>query len=375
MWGHGRYGAHWTGDNYANWTFMRVSIPQLFSFNLFGIPFVGADICGFAGNTTSQLCSRWMQLGAFYPFSRNHNTIDANSQEPYTLGNETLETSRNAMKLRYSLLKYYYSVFCNQRGVGTVFRPLLFEFPEDPLVYDEKIMNEQFLIGSDLMVTPILYENETSTKAYFPTGRWFNFYSGEITQNSGDTPNMQTVVNPLPLPPPLFIREGTLMYIQNTKLITRSTQLPNTFNVIAAVLRGPDHLLRAQGQIIGIKDYSDEAALEEKCVKRNCMVNISMVSDPLNPSLFKITSTSQDPSFIEFEGINIESVKFYGLPHELFKSGEVHRLPRIALKNERGDISNTMLRSHRIHRDSGLFEANFLVPLHLKLHYIIEIEL
>lgn len=78
--GTNKYGFHWTGDNYANFDFLRTSISSNFMFNFWGIQMVGSDICGFGGNATEENCARWFQLGSLYPFARNHNQDIANDQ-------------------------------------------------------------------------------------------------------------------------------------------------------------------------------------------------------------------------------------------------------------------------------------------------------
>ena len=58
LWGSGKWNQLWTGDNFSEWPWLKVSIAQIMSFNLFGIPFVGSDICGFLGDTNAELCAR-----------------------------------------------------------------------------------------------------------------------------------------------------------------------------------------------------------------------------------------------------------------------------------------------------------------------------
>ena len=117
---------------------------------------------GFNGNTTVELCARWHQLGAFYPFSRNHNSDDCIDQDPVSLGPVVVEAAKNALEMRYALLPYLYSLLFRAHTFGdTVVRPLFFEFPNDPKTYE---IETQFLWGSALMVLPTLYENATSVR-------------------------------------------------------------------------------------------------------------------------------------------------------------------------------------------------------------------
>ena len=66
--GSGKYSGHWGGDNASKFYYMYFAIPQALSFSLFGIPMFGVDTCGFNGNSDMELCNRWMQLSAFFPF-------------------------------------------------------------------------------------------------------------------------------------------------------------------------------------------------------------------------------------------------------------------------------------------------------------------
>ncbi|VDK60997.1 unnamed protein product, partial [Cylicostephanus goldi] len=66
----GKYAGHWLGDNTATWEDLQTSVVGAQEFNMFGIPYVGSDICGFNGESNEELCLRWQQMGAFHSFMR-----------------------------------------------------------------------------------------------------------------------------------------------------------------------------------------------------------------------------------------------------------------------------------------------------------------
>uniref|UniRef100_A0A8R1XWR3 P-type domain-containing protein n=1 Tax=Onchocerca volvulus TaxID=6282 RepID=A0A8R1XWR3_ONCVO len=163
----GHYGGHWLGDNSARWIDLRTSIIGIQEFNLFGIPYIGADICGFNGETSEELCLRWQQLGAFYPFSRNHNEKGAASQDP-TRWPDVAKATREANLFRYYYLPYLYSLlFDVALHGGTVVRPVFFEFTSDPETHD---LGEQFMWGSAMMIIP----GVTSVSGYLPSTTWYS---------------------------------------------------------------------------------------------------------------------------------------------------------------------------------------------------------
>lgn len=168
--GSGQYAAHWTGDNGASWDNLRWSVQGLLNSNLWGITLAGSDICGFSGDTNEELCARWISAGAFYTFSRNHNTIGAAPQELYRWPS-VAAAARTALGLRYRLLPYLYtSHYAATAWGGSVAKPVFFADPGDATA---RAVSTQWLLGWSLLVSPVLEQGVSTLSAYFPRGRWY----------------------------------------------------------------------------------------------------------------------------------------------------------------------------------------------------------
>ncbi|XP_068182025.1 neutral alpha-glucosidase AB isoform X2 [Antennarius striatus] len=172
-----RYGAVWTGDNSAEWDHLKISIPMCLSLGVVGISFCGADVGGFFKSPSPELLVRWYQTGAYQPFFRAHAHLDTPRREPWLFGPENMALIRDAVRQRYTLLPYWYQQFYHAYKTGQpVMRPLWVEYPQDPVTFG---LDDEFLIGRDLLVHPVTEEGSRGVTAYLP-GKdevWFDVHT------------------------------------------------------------------------------------------------------------------------------------------------------------------------------------------------------
>ncbi|KAM9216330.1 putative maltase-glucoamylase 2 [Dugong dugon] len=294
--GSGKFAGHWLGDNTASWNDLRWSISSILEFNLFGIPMVGANICGYEADTTESLCRRWMQLGAFYPLSRNHNGPDFVDQDPASFGADSLlvNSSRHYLNIRYTLLPYLYTLFylAHTRG-DTVARPLLHEFYQDPATWD---VHEQFLWGPALLITPVLHADVDQVNAYIPDAIWYDYETGVAIQWRKQQVQMQFPEDRIGL----HLRGGYILPTQKPNTTTEASR-KNSLGLIIAL----DHRREAKGVL-----YWDDGISKDAVTKENYLLyNFSVASNRLQANIVKNCSNCSD-------GLQFTEIRILGMDKE-----------------------------------------------------------
>jgi alpha-glucosidase len=189
-----RYAATWTGDNSSTWNHLRMTTPMLESLGLSGFSFSGADVGGFAGSSTPDLVTKWMEIAAFQPIDRDHSEKGTADQEPWVGGAEHENVRRRFIEGRYRLMPYLYTLADESARTGLpMLRPLFLDYPDaardgHPIDLDN---GAEFLLGHDLLVAPSPYpEDPSDYTVEFPTSGWYDFWTGA------------RVPQPAPLNPP-----------------------------------------------------------------------------------------------------------------------------------------------------------------------------
>jgi alpha-glucosidase len=125
-------------------------------------------------------------------------------QYAWSWGEAILGQARRAIELRYRLLPYIYSAFVTATETGApVQRPLVFDHQYDAAVRD---IDDQYLLGPDLLVAPVYEPRVTARQVYLPAGEWYDWHTDERFTGPA------FVVAPTPMDRiPMYARAGAVL--------------------------------------------------------------------------------------------------------------------------------------------------------------------
>lgn len=179
----------WTGDQLVTWDQfdgIKTALTSLLSSGISGAVFNHSDIGGytafrlplFSVLRSEELLVRWMELNAFTPIFRTHegNQPENNVQ---VFDHERIRQRFSQMARLYaSLFEYRKELVSEAANKGwPMVRPMWLEYPEDPAALS---LSKQFMLGSKILVAPVLDPGVSVVEVYFPPGRWRHVITGEM---------------------------------------------------------------------------------------------------------------------------------------------------------------------------------------------------
>ncbi|CRL04690.1 CLUMA_CG017754, isoform A [Clunio marinus] len=232
-----RYSAVWTGDNTDTWEYLEASIKMCLSISVAGISFCGSDVGGFFGDPEEELFVRWYQAAAFQPFFRSHANFDSPRREPYLLEGDSLAAVRDAIKIRYAMLPFWYTMFYEHERFGhPVMTPMLTNYPHDTRVFN---LDNQYMLSDVLLVRPVTSKNATEVEVRFPpvdgiTELWYDVTNYNKIENMAGGTNFYEVDR---FKYPVFQRGGTIMPRKETERKSSMLMVDDPISLFVALDR------------------------------------------------------------------------------------------------------------------------------------------
>jgi len=198
-----QFPVHWGGDCEATFAAMAETLRGGLSLALGSFAFWSHDIGGFESTATSDVYKRWVAFGLFSTHSRLHGSTSY--RVPWLYDEESVDVLRKFTKVKHSLMPYLYAqaVKATESGIP-VMRPMVMEFPDDPLCFT---LDKQYMLGDSLLVAPVFHE-DGHCDVYLPEGKFTNFFTNEVVDGGK---LVRGAYDYLSLP--VFVPENTLLAI------------------------------------------------------------------------------------------------------------------------------------------------------------------
>ncbi|XP_050228603.2 uncharacterized protein LOC126677843 [Mercurialis annua] len=221
----------WEGDQMVSWQAhdgIKSAVVGLLSGGLSGYALNHSDIGGYCAVTmpflkyhrSEELLMRWMELNAFTPVFRTHEGNKPSCNSQFYSNHNTLSQFARCAKMYKAW--YFYRIQlvkeASEKGLP-VCRHLFIHYPNDRIV--QNLSYQQFLIGSEILVVPVLDKGKQNVKAYFPEGEtcsWKHAWSGKLYREEGSEAWVEAPVGY----PAIFVKDGSFVgetFLENLRTL------------------------------------------------------------------------------------------------------------------------------------------------------------
>ncbi|KAF2894419.1 hypothetical protein ILUMI_11754 [Ignelater luminosus] len=247
------YASTFTGNNNASWDHLQISFPMCLSESLVGIRSCGANVGGFSGIPSDELYQRWYQAGAWLPFYRAHFAADVPRREPYMYVESIKTRVRKALQQRYAHLPVWYTLYWESvYTFSAIIRPLFYNYPNDAATFT---IDQQILVGANILVAPVMKPGVIMTSVYLPGGEseiWYNINDNyKAFRGTGLKVlniNMDSV--------PVFYRGGSIIARKDTPRLTTQAAVNDPYTLYICL----DINNKAEGTLY-VDDYKTHSYL------------------------------------------------------------------------------------------------------------------